>query len=333
MPDFEITQDMRDMLAKAGSNDPTVALPAMNFIAKALQLPLRQGLLAGDIVTDIFAPITLTPGQPSEFPLDFLPPGVQKDYVAYTIPKHGRIPESHVEGDYVMVPVYDIGNSIDWLLKYSEQARWDVVERAMRVFEGGLVKKTNDDGWHTLLYAGLDRNIVVYDSDAASGQFTKRLVSLMKTIMMRQGGGNYATPNKARLTDLCVSPEAIEDIRNWGVDIIDEVTRREIYTSTDGTFGKIFGVVLRDVFELGEGQEYQLFYQNALGGSLQTNDVELAVGLDLEKNDSFIMPSYRKEVQVFEDPLLHRQQRHGIYGWKNQGFGVLDNRRIVLASL
>ena len=329
---FEITEDMNAVLARAGSNDASIALPAMNFIAKALVTPLREGLLAGDVVTDIFAPINLTPGQPSEFPLDFLPPGTQKDYVAYTIPKHGRIPESHVEGDYVMVPVYDVGNSIDWLLKYSEQARWDVVQRAMRVFEAGFVKKTNDDGWHTLLYAGLDRNIVVYDSDAGSGQFTKRAISLMKTVMSRQGGGNTATPNKAKLTDLYVSPENVEDIRNWGVDIIDEVTRREIFTADDGSFMKIFNVILHDLYELGEGQEYQLFYQNALGGALQTNDVELMVGLDLSKNDSFVSPSYRRDVQVFEDANLHRQQRHGIYGWKNQGFAVLDNRRIILGS-
>ncbi len=330
----EVTLEMREMLAKAGNNDPAIALPAMRYIAKALVTPLREGLLAGDIITDIYAPIDLVPGQPSEFPLDFLPPGTQKDYIAYTIPRHGRIPESHVEGDYVMVPVYDVANSIDWLLKYSEQARWDIVERAMKVFEAGFVKKKNNDGWYTLLYAGLDRNIVVYDSDAASGQFTKRIVSLAKNVMSRQGGGNTATPNKAKLTDLYMSPEAIEDIRNWGVDIVDEFTRREIFKSEDDQpFMRLYGVNMHDIFELGEGQEYQLFYQNALGGLLQTNDVELVVGLDLQKNDSFISPSYRREVQVFEDPNLHRAQRHGIYGWSNQGFAVLDNRRILLGSL
>ncbi len=331
MPD-NVSLEMMQMLSKAGNNDPAIALPAMRFIAQALVTPLREGLLAGDVVTDIFAPISLTPGQPSEFPLDFLPPGAQKDYIAYTIPKHGRIPESHIEGDYVMVPVYDIANSIDWLLKYSEQARWDVVKRAMAVFEAGFVKKTNDDGWHTLLYAGLDRNIVLYDSDAGSGQFTKRLVGLMKTVMARQGGGNTSTPNKAKLTDIFLSPENIEDVRNWGVDIIDEVSRREIFLADDSIMTRLFGVSLRPLYELGEGQEYQLFYQNSLGGLLQSNDVELIVGLDLQKNDAFISPSYKTGVEVFEDPNMHRQQRHGIYGWKNQGFAVLDNRRIILAS-
>jgi len=29
----------------------------------------------------------------------------EKDFVAYTIPNHGRIPERYIKGDYVMVPI------------------------------------------------------------------------------------------------------------------------------------------------------------------------------------------------------------------------------------
>ena len=273
-----------------------------------------------------------------EFPLDFLAPGTEKDFVAYTIPNHGYIPQKHVEGDYVMVPTYDIGASIDYLLKYARDARWDVVGRAMEVLEAQFVKKMNDDGWHTLLAAGFDRNIVVYDSDANPGLFSKRLVSLMKTVMRRNGGGNSASNNRGKLTDLYVSPEAMEDISNWGLDQIDEVTRREIYTAADGTVNRVFSVNLHDRDELGEGQQYQLFYSNVLGGSLPENysgsddKVELVVGLDLRKRDSFIMP-VRQEVQIFEDDTLHRQKRAGFYGWAEQGFAVLDNRRVILGAL
>ena len=328
----DATPEMKALLARAGSMDYEVAAPAMRQVAKALTLPLRQGLLAGDIVSDLFGVVEFTPGIPTEFPLDFLAPGTQKDFNAYTIPKHGRIPEKNVEGDYLMIPTYYVGNSIDWLLKYSQFARWDIVARAMQVFEAGFVKKTNDDGWHTLLTAALDRNIVVWDSDAGSGQFTKRLISLGKTVMRRNAGGNSATANRGRLTDLYLCPENIEDMRNWGVDIVDEFTRREIFTADDGSFMRIFNVNLHDIDELGEGQEYQLYYQNTIGGSLATNDLELLLGLDLVHNDCFVSPTHQPGVEVFEDSTLHRQQRHGIYGWKEQGFGVLDNRRLILLS-
>ena len=279
---FQPTPELTDLLVRSGSHNKDQAVAANAEFAKALELPLRQGILNGDILDGIFEPIQLAQSATPEFPLDFLAPGTEKDFVAYTIPNHGYVPERHVEGDYVMVPTYDIGASIDYLLKYARDARWDVVGRAMEVLEAQFVKKMNDDGWHTLLAAGVDRNIVVYDSDANAGQFTKRLVSLMKTVMRRNGGGNSTSANRGVLTDLYVSPEAMEDIRNWGIDQIDEVTRREIYTAADGSINRVFGVNLHDLDELGEGQEYQLFFSNELGGSLAASDVELVVGLARE---------------------------------------------------
>jgi hypothetical protein len=202
----------------------------------------------------------------------------------------------------------------------------------MEVLEGAFVKKMNDDGWHTLLAAGVDRNIVVFDSDAANGQFTKRLVSLMKTVMRRNGGGNSTSINRGKLTDLYISPESMEDIRNWGIDQVDEITRREIYVANDGTLNRVFGINLHDLDELGEGQQYQLFYSDILGATLPGSKSEMVVGLDLRNRDSFIMP-IREEVQIFEDDTLHRQRRAGYYGHAEVGFAVLDNRRVLLGAV
>jgi hypothetical protein len=260
-------------------------------------------------------------------------PGLEGEHVAYTNPGHGRIPERAVESDYVTIPTYTITSSIDYLLRYAREARWDVAARAAQVMEAGFVKKMNDDGFHTLLAAGVDRNILVYDGDATAGLFSKRLVSLMQTVMRRNAGGNTGSANRGRLTDLYVSPESLEDVRNWGLDQIDEVTRREIYSATEGgaPITRIFGVNLHDLDELGEGQEYQDFFANGLGGAVQASDLELVIGLDQGASDSFIMPM-KQALQVFEDPTLHRQQRVGYYGFAELGFGVLDNRRIILGS-
>ena len=320
------------LLKQSGDADRAVALEAQRNIAKALETPLRKGVLFGDVVRGIYEAMPLEPGASPEFPLDLLAPGTEVDHIAFTNPGNGRIPERHVEGDYVMINTYGITSSIDFLLKFAREANWGVVSRAMQVLESSFVKKINDDGWHTLLAAAVDRNILVYDGDAGAGQFTKRLVSLMKTVMRRNGGGNSVTA-PGRLTDMYMSPEAIEDIRNWGIDQVDEVTRREIYNSSDdgAPLTRVFGVNLHDIDELGEGQEYQLFYSNQLGGSLNGSDPELVVGLDLSANDSFIMP-IKQEVQVYEDASLHRQQGAGFYGWAEIGFAVLDNRRVLLGS-
>jgi hypothetical protein len=328
----QITPAMNELLRKSGSLRYEESQAAVRELAKALELPLRKGIMSGDIVSGIYEVIKLDRGATPEFPLDFLAPGTEKDYVAYTIPNQGHLPQRNIEGDYVMVPIYDVGNSIAWNLKYARDARWDIVGRAMSVLEAGFVKKTNDDGWHALLAAGVDRNIVVFDGDANAGQFTKRLVSLMKVIMRRNGGGNSTSTMRGLLTDIYFSPEGQEDMRHWGVDQVDEQTRREIYTAADGSINRIFQVNLHDIDELGEEQEYQDFFSNQLSGSLASGDVELVVGLDLRTRDSFVMP-VREEVQVFDDSNnLHRQRRAGVYAWAEHGFAILDNRRVMLGS-
>ena len=324
---------LNPVLKASGSYKKEESLTGVSQLAKALELPIREGVLNGDITGGIFEPIRLGQSSTPEFPLDFLSPGTEKDFVAYSIPNHGYIPQRHVEGDYVMVPTYDIGNAIDWNLKYARDARWDIVSSAMEVFDAGFVKKMNDDAWFTLISAAADRNIVVIDSDASAGQFTKRVVSLMKVVMRRNGGGNSTSMNRRKLTDLYISPEAMEDIRNWNVDQVDETTRRQIFVSQgDDALSNIFGVNLHTLDELGEGQEYQLFYSSQLSGTLPGSDVELVVGLDQSRRNSFVMPIV-EEVQVFEDDVLHRQKRAGVYGWAEQGFAVLDGRNVLLGSL
>ena len=129
-----------ELLKRSGSSDKTEALAAQRELAVALEMPLRQGVLIGDNLNNIFQPIQMEPGTSTEFPLDLLAPGEEDEFVAYTNPGHGRIPERAVEGDYVMVPTYTVASSIDWLLRYAREARWDVVGRALQVLEASFVK-------------------------------------------------------------------------------------------------------------------------------------------------------------------------------------------------
>lgn len=333
---FEVNETVNNILRQAGSQNIAVANQARGELAQALELPLRKGVLSGPI-TQVFEPIKLGPGACPEFPLDIVTPGTERDYVAFTMPNCGYIPQMTVEGDYVTVPTYYIGASIDTCLQYIADARWDVVRRMTDVLQAQHVKKMNDDGWHTILAAGYDRNIVAYDSAVAGGIFSKRLVSLLKLGMRRNGGGNSTSTNRGMLTDLYISPENMEDIRNWDVDDIDEITRREIFVSDgDNAISRIFNVNLHVLDELGVDQEYELYYEVQLNGGagagLPVGKEEIVVGLDLSRSDSFIMP-VREELTVHEDPVLHRQMRFGLYSWQRLGFACLDGRRVLLGAV
>jgi hypothetical protein len=332
------TAEQVELLRRTGSANKAEAMEAMHSLAQALQVPLRSALLAGDILGGIFVPEVLDPSATAEYPLDLYQTAQENDYVAYMIPSEGALPQRTATGDAVTINTYDVGNAIDWPLKYAASARWNIVARAMEVLEAGFVKKMNTDGWRVIIAAGAGRTDysggapLVYDSAATAGQFTKRLVSLMKTTMTRLAGGNSATGNRGRLTDLYISPEALEDIREWDSDEVDDITRREIFTSTEdgGPMARIYGVNLHPLDELGVGQEFQTYFAT-LSVSMGTSDEEIVVGLDLSHSDSFVMP-IKRELAIFEDDMLHRRQKAGFYGWTEHGFAALDGRRALLGS-
>ena len=62
------------------------------------------------------------------------------------------------------------------------------------------------------------------------------------------------TPSESVLVDekyrkLYMSPQALEDIRNWGIEQVDEETRREIYSGTldDKSLKSLFNVSLSTI--------------------------------------------------------------------------------------
>jgi hypothetical protein len=331
MFDYKPDAVVLDLMKKSGSINKSEALAAQSELTTALTTPLREGLLYVSTIGGVYTPDKVEPGSSTEFPLDLIAPGEEDNFVAYTNPGHGRIPERAVQSDYVSVPTYTITSSIDMLLRYAREAKWGVMARAMSVLRAGFVKKMNDDGWKTVVGAGVDRNILVYDADAAIGQLTKRVISNMKTAMKRQSGG--INTGAGRLTDVWMSPEALEEIRNWGVDQLDDTSRREVYTATDeaSAITRLFGINLHSLFELGASNQYQNFYTGTLSGTFPGSDTELLIGLDLSGNDSFYMP-VKQELSVFEDSELHRKQRMGWYAWAELGFAVLDTRRVILGS-
>lgn len=320
---------------KIASNDRAEAAQASAEFIKAVQTPLRKTLLTGDTVGAIYVQDDRTDTRLVEYPLDLLTPTQEDDYYAYVIPGEGRIPERRVEGDYLAVPTYEVGNSIDCTLRFIRDANWNVVSRMMEVLEAGFIKKMNDDGWQTILAASVDRNLLINDASAAAGQFTPRLISLLKTFMRRNGGGNSATLGRSRLTDLYMSPEAHIDIQSWTLQEVSDEVRTRIYFSEDNAqdLVRVYGVNLHAYDEFGVGQEYQNYFSDVLGGSEATGDEEILVGLDLQNpDDSFVHPVV-EELEIFEDNTVHRRNIFSMYGRREHGFAVLDNRRTLLASV
>jgi hypothetical protein len=74
---FQPTPELTDLLVKSGSQHRETSLSATAEFAKALEQPLRQGVLSGNVLDGIFEPIQLAASATPEFPLDFLAPGTK----------------------------------------------------------------------------------------------------------------------------------------------------------------------------------------------------------------------------------------------------------------
>lgn len=333
-----VTAEMKQMLRDSVNVDLHIAHQAKMALSAALTLPLKQGVMPGDTISGIFEEEQFEPGIAPEYPLDPVSPGTEKYYVAFTVPNTGRIPEFHIEGDYIMVPTYEIATALDWSRKYARDARWPVVGRAMRVANSSMQRKKNNDGWHVIMAAAVNRGLQVFDDQATAGLFTKRLIALGKTIMRRNSGGNSTSVNQGKLTHVALSPEGLEDIRSWDLTQVDDITRREIFISGEGEMSltRIFGVTLIDLDELGVGQEYQKYLQNVLSATLSGSKLEFAVGLDRSTSDSFVMPwrvqPNGERVEMMDRPSLLEQNRTG-FTWREEvGFAQLDSRRSLILS-
>lgn len=324
-----------DTFKTLANSNRDVAAKAAQDIIQAIQEPLRQAILPGSTLDGIFTQDAYTPGQPRpEYGIDFLTPGLEGEHYAYVTSTHGQVPMRRVEGDYLTIPTYRIQSSIDSTLRYIRNANWAVISRMMEVLESGFTKKMNDDGWQTLLAAGLDRNIIVNDDDAPAGQFTPRLITLLSIFMRRNGGGNSGSTNRSRLTDLYMSPEAHMDIRSWGLDLIPDDARSKIYYGNENSQDliEVYGTKLHALDEFGEDQSYDDYWVDTLGGTKAASDVEIVIGLDRQRDDSFINP-IAEPVTLFDDPTVHRQALFSMYGWAELGFAVLDTRRVLMGSL
>lgn len=338
--DFNQDEELNGALRATAAVDPIVRTKAVTQFLNAIGLPVRQGVMDGDNTSGIFSTEVLPPGVSAEYPVDFVTPGSEGEFRAFTNPGKGRVPGLVVSGDKLTLP--DIGNilRVEYDINYARNARWNILARLTEVFMAGFVKKRNDDAWHTLLAAAADRGVTVFDVAANQGQFTKKLFSLTKCSMARNSGGNSSSLKKGRLTDIYLSCEGIEEILNWNLDQVPDSVRAQLYSMSGGenTTLDILGVRLHEMYELGEDQEYQDYYVDRLGGDLVPSgsghghaDVELAIALDLVNRDSFVM-AFTQALEVFEDPALHAQQKGGFYGWERYAIGVLDSRRILPLS-
>lgn len=327
------SNELKELILKSASTNQVLANQALDELALAMMGPIREAVLSGDFDLP-FTKEEVEGGTTHMIPTDVIAPGDEGEFTAWTATSVGDVPTRQVGGDFVMIPTFEIKNAVSWPLRLVRNNNFDVVRRCQEIFVAGIQKKIMDLGFQTLIASAADRQVIVYDSAASAGYFSRRLLNILKTFVRRNGGGNSTSLNVKTLDTLCVSPECVQDIYSWGTTEVDDDTRREFYISAgqDGQL-KIHNVTIKEMVEFGEGQEYQKYAEDVWSVDVTGHsDKELVLGLDTSRDDVFVMP-VSQELETFNDHVLHRNGLGGIYGGMELGFAALDNRHVVFGSV
>jgi hypothetical protein len=252
--------------------------------AASLSIPILKNIPPQTSVRNIFAVDVIPNGALAEYPID-----LNDIETAIILPRIGAVPMNTVVGDSLIVPTFEVANSVDWKLSFVRDGRFNIVERALEKLAQAFIRLEEGEGWRMVRAACDGTNTI--GTPAAS--LTKDAFNDFITYMSKTG----YTP-----TDIYVSPNRAKDIRTWTYTTLDPWTQREIFQA--GGLNQIWNVALHELRTLSDGEAY-LFDTGRFG----------------------VMP-IRSELQTYDDPTLIRRLRAGVVAWQEFGFAVLDKKAV-----
>lgn len=326
--------------------------------AAAIRVPILQEVRMQSVMRGIFAEENLEPGAQASYPVadDFEVP-------VWVLPRLGAHAHNFIEGvgEEVYVPTFSINFSEEWLLRYARESRVDIPVRAAKNAARAVAEYEEESGWRVLFPAATSafagqglltaRPAPIVEIAAAAtgaGYLSKELINKMILEMRRNG---------RTLTDLFISPEDAADIREWTATDVSEDIRTQIFRAA-GMDAGFWGVRFHIIDHLGARGKFNINDSTAehgpfrADGSDNFNDYHLdnpnivdangivatlgetqVWGFDMTTNDSFVMPIKNPMTVYPAGNELLRHQKDGFFGWEEIGFGVLDNRSLVMGVI
>jgi hypothetical protein len=253
--------------------------------AASLSVPILKNIPPQSSVRNIFQVDTLPAGSLAEYPID-----LNDIETAVVMPRLGAVPQNLVVGDSLIVPTFEVANSVEWKLSFVRDGRFNIVERALEKFAQSFVVMEETSGWATIRGSIDGTNTV---DNGAETTLSKAVLNKLITDMTKTGYNPEV---------IYVSPGRAAEIRDWAYTTIDPVTQREIFQA--GGLSKIWNVQLIELRTLADTEVY-MFDTSKFG----------------------VMP-IRTSLTTYDDPTAIRRLRAGVLGWEEIGFAVIDKKAV-----
>lgn len=367
--EFKRTPEQVALVKAMASSSKIEAAEAQEAFAAFLSPVLQEVLMHAGSASQIYVDEPFNSDDSPSYPIDTLYGQGYGDISIWSQTVGGGLPTNELAGgSEIKLRTYSLDSAISFDKRYARRARLNVVARYMEFFANQLLVKQERNAWAVIMKVLADASTKgvnhVFRSGTA-GTFVPNDISNLWTLISRFNAdylGGTSVASSAGVTDLYVSPEIKGQIRGFAYNPVNtkagvvtggagvtsvtlpEDVRSQIYRSA-GT-SEIFGVMIHELLELGEGRRYNDLFDyfagsknfdvfGGTGGSAFTSSSdELLIGVDAARG-GFLRPvetndDNNGQVQTFvDDQFQARAQKIGWYSTITEGRVVLDARAAV----
>lgn len=368
------TPEQIELIKAMGSKDQTVAREASEAFAAFLGPVIHKVLLTAGTASLIYSDAEYDEDDSPSYPLDLYYGDAPGHVSVWSQSVAGGLPTSHIEGmREIKIATYRLDSAVSFLKRYAKRARLDVVSKAIERMAQEVLIKQERNAWAVILKALAEASTNSLDhvqrgNAATGGAFSvdhlNRLMTLNKRMNESFSGHTPVAPFSTGITDLYVSPEIKEDIRQFaynplrtdasatlarGDQHLPDNVRESIWSSAG--MASIYGVNIVEMVEFGIGKKYNTLFDTmsaaVSGGDRAWTDFdggnsgvfvgsneEVLIGVDNSRG-SFIRPVARQHESggsfsaLPDDQWVTRSEKTGFYGWLEEGRICIDARAIV----
>jgi hypothetical protein len=356
------TEDQIALIKAVASKDRDVAYEAKATVAELVGPVISEVINNAPSISSLYTTASFSEDDNLSMPLDLLHDVTDQDYIrvhSQTVAGGLSSNEMFPAQDELKFKTYSLDSAWSFDKKYARKARVDVVSAVFTRMAQEFLLKQEKTSVNQLLGALVAADTKVGGSAAAGNHVISTLaddrlqladfnalVTRSKRIWSNYSSGTPVGGSMVGVSDLIMSPEAVESIRSIAYNPVSE-NQSHGTDATDamrealmgqGGLPSLFGIGIIEILELGVNQRYNEIFDavNTAAGSPVTFDNtkdEIIIGVD-RGNTGLIRPTVTEEgsstevtVEV-DDQFAVRQNKTGWYGKIEEGRIVTEDRRL-----
>lgn len=369
------TDDQIALVKAMASGDQHVAYEAQAAVANLLGPIVNEVINNALSISSLFTNLPFSEDDNPSIPLDLYHDVTDEDYITvYSQSVAGGLPTSQIMPTHqeLKFGTYSLDSAFCFDRKYARKARMDVVGKTFVRMAQEILLKRERTSFNTIALATLLADTSIAGTSAAGNHTIatttestltlhdfNRLITRSKRINSSFSSGTPVGGARVGVTDLLVSPEAVEDIRAMAYQPVNttatpdtaestavpahESLREELFRSAG--LPSFYGISIMEILELGISYRFNEIWgaidsansnpSAGHGGNFSTTDDEVLLGVDRSRT-ALLRPVVVEEGQETEMTLLvdnqwnARQNKIGWYGKLIEG-QVVTNDRVLTA--